>query len=203
MNLSFNDDQSTYLNQNFKDIECLKKVIDSKEFDNCIFNGCNFSETEFYKCKFYECKFVNCNLSTINVRSTSFFDTIFEDSKMIGIDWNRAEWPRIKLSSPIQFYKCILNDSSFFGLSLRELVIVECSAHSVDFREADCSEADFSSTDFTDSLFNKTNLTKANFRDAINYNINIFFNETKKAKFSLPEAMNLLRHLDIELVDID
>ena len=79
--------------------------------------------------------------------------------------------------------------------------MIECCAHEVDFREADCTKADFSFTDFQNSLFNKTNLTQANFTEAINYNINIFFNQLKKAKFSLPEAQNLLRSLEIELVE--
>ncbi len=199
--INLNDNQSFYQNQNFKDIHLSEKKIDQKEFDNCTFSGCNFSESEFYKCKFYECKFTNCNLTMIKVNNCSFFDTLFENSKAIGINWTAAAWPNIKLCSPIHFYKCALNYSSFFGLWLREIVMTECTATEVDFREADCTSANFTHTDFSQSLFNKTNLTKADFTDALSYSIDVFLNEIKKAKFSFPEAMNLLRCLDIQLID--
>lgn len=195
------DNQPVYINQHFKAINLCQTEIALKEFDNCIFEGCNFSETVFIKCKFYECKFINCNLSMINISGCSFFDIVFEDSKMIGINWAQAAWPNIKLISPIQFYQCILDHSSFFGLYLREIAIVECIAKEIDLRESDCTEADFTHTDFSKSLFGKTNLTKANFANAQNYSIDIFNNKVTKAKFSLPEATSLLNCLDIELLN--
>lgn len=54
---------------------------------------------------------------------------------------------------------------------------------------------------FNGSLFNKTILNRADFTDAVNYQINILQNEVTKAKFSRFEALNLLHSLDIELVD--
>ena len=76
---------------------------------------------------------------------------------------------------------------------MREVVMVECDAEDADFREADCTGADFTYTDFTKSLFGKTNLSKANFTDATNYYIDVFLNDIKKAKFTYPEVMNLLK----------
>lgn len=195
------DEQRIYVNQHFKGMDFSHQQINTKEFDNCHFIDCNLTDVSLLKCKFSECLFKNCNLSMAKVNGCSFFDVIFEDSKAIGINWTMAYWSTIKLSAPLKFYKSILNDSSFLGLSLHELVMVECKAHDVDFRETDCTQADFSYTDFTNSLFNKTNLTQANFSEAINYNIDVFLNEIKRAKFSLPEAMNLLNSLDIELVE--
>lgn len=193
--------KASFLNQPFKEMVLHNHEIFEKEFDNCEFSNCDFHESIFQKCKFYECKFIRCNLSVIKVKNCSFFDTLFEDCKTIGIDWTLAAWPRIKLSSPIKFDKCILNDSSFMGLSLREIIMTDCKAHEVDFRDADCTQGDFTATDFHNSLFNHTNLTNANFAEAVNYNIHVLFNEIKQAKFTLPEAANLLRSLDIELLD--
>jgi uncharacterized protein YjbI with pentapeptide repeats len=94
-----------------------------------------------------------------------------------------------------------MNDSCFFGLRLEELVIQECKAHDVDFREGNFSEADFTYTDFANSLFAETNLAGANFIEAISYTIDIYHNEIKRAKFSRYEAVRLLDSLNIELVD--
>jgi fluoroquinolone resistance protein len=195
----FKGNQESYIKQNFKEINLIKDKIELKEFDNCSFVDCNFSETTFYKCKFYECNFRNCNLSLIDLSHSSFYDTIFENSKVIGINWTKAHWTKVKLSSPLQFYKCSLNFSSFFGLYLREIVIEECIAEEIDLREADCELANFRQTDFLNSHFMKTNLKKADFTDAINYNIDVFSNFLKGAKFSFPEAMSLLNCLEIEL----
>jgi uncharacterized protein YjbI with pentapeptide repeats len=196
-----NGKANQYVSQRFTDLQLTQQKIKQKEFDNCLFKGCNFSETEFSQCKFNECHFINCNLSLIKVDKCMFFDTLFEESKVIGINWTRATWPSLKLTCPIRFIKCIINDASFMGLSIREIAIIECKAHDVDFRDADCYQADFSHTDLLNSLFNKSNLSYANFAEAFNYQIDIFHNEIKGAKFTLPEAANLLRSLDIELLD--
>jgi len=196
-----NDAKHLYIQENFNRITLTATEINAKEFDNCIFEACNFSESTFLNCKFYECKFINCNLSMIQVNGSSFFDVIFDECKAIGINWTKASWPRIKLCSPFRFNKCVLNHSSFLGLGLKEVVMIECKAKEVDFRDADCTEANFSYTDFANSFFGKTILTKADFSEAINYNIDIFNNVLSKAKFSLPEAVNLLNCMDIELVD--
>ena len=168
-------------------------------FSDCSFEHCDFSNSIFSACTFDECHFKDCNLSLVQFNQCRFRDTAFETCKMIGIDWNKIQWPNILVQSPIKFFHCILNDSSFFSLYLPELVMQHCKAHDVDFREGDFHEGDFSYTDFTGSLFGKTILRSTDFREAINYGIDVFENEVKHAKFSRDEALNLLQALEIEL----
>ena len=53
-------------------------------------------------------------------------------------------------------------------------------------------------------LTNKlSNLTNTNFAGAKNYTLNVADNKAKGTKFSLPEAMRLLYHMDIEIVDAE
>lgn len=190
-----------YNSQTFDDLNLSGKKITFKEFDCCVFKECDFSEAALNKSKFVGCHFIRCNLSLAKVQQSQFFDVVFEECKAVGIDWTMASWSQYVFCSPIKFYKSIINDSSFFGLSLEELEVEECKAHDVDFREGNFSSANFCNTDFTNSLFNKTNLTAASFIDAINYDIDIYFNEVSKAKFSRLEAVRLLECLDIDLVD--
>ncbi len=196
-----NLEHNSYFDKTFSEMDCAEKAIEGKVFEQCHFISCNFSQSTFEKCKFNECTFKNCNLSNIKIPKSHFYDVSFEGSKLIGVNWTKANWPSIKVNCSLKFYQCILSDSSFMGLCLRELEMIECKAHDVDFREADCLEADFSFTDFSNSLFNRTELSKANFADSTNYNINVFHNNIKKAKFNLPEAVNLLHCLEIEIVD--
>ncbi len=195
------DKTGEYLSKNFKGLNLSGNELISKEFDNCNFSDCDFSGAILDKSKFIDCNFVKCNLSLIKIEQSKFIDVMFEECKAIGIDWTKASWSNFKLNSPIRFYKCIINDSSFFGLSLEEIIIEECKAHDVDFREGNFSESNFSYTDFSNGLFNNTNLTGANFSEAINYNIDVYFNIISRAKFSRCEATRLLDSLGVELVD--
>ena len=195
------DEGGEYRSLRFNNLNLSAKELSAKEFDDCVFKECDFSEAVFNKSKFVECQFIRCNLSLAKVEQCQFIDVVFEECKAVGIDWTRVSWSQYVFCSPLKFYKSIINDSSFFGLSLQELEIEECKAHNVDFREGDFSSANFCNTDFTNSLFNKTNLTAADFIEAINYDIDVYFNEVSKAKFSRLEAVRLLEGLDIELVD--
>lgn len=190
-----------FLSQNFTSLSLSSINITSKVFDDCTFKECNFSEAILNNNKFIDCHFIKCNLSNINIENSKFSGVFFDQCKVIGVDWTRATWLKLPLFSPVKFYKCIINDSSFFGLHLEEIVIEECKAHYVDFREGRFSDANFTHTDFLYSMFNETNLIGADFSEAINYAIDIHFNKIKRAKFCRYEAMNLLTSLDIELVD--
>jgi uncharacterized protein YjbI with pentapeptide repeats len=119
----------------------------------------------------------------------------------VGINWTLASWPQLSFPVTLKFRKCILNDCSFLGLFLDEIVIDECKAHGVDFREGSFGRASFTYSDLTDSLFSKSNLSHADFSDASNYSIDIFNNKIDNAIFSRHEAVCLLDCLDIELVD--
>lgn len=190
-----------YLSETFENNAVLHQEVGDVEFEECEFRDCDFTESTFRKCKFIECSFIRCNLSVIKVPQTRFTDVTFDECKLTGVDWTRADWPRLMSTVTLKFNKCIINDSSFFGLSMDEVSVEECKAHDVDFREGSFCRGVFSYSDFTGSLFSKTNLTGADFSEAVNYNIDIFNNTVSKAKFTRYEAIRLLDSLDIELVD--
>lgn len=119
---------------------------------------------------------------------------------MIGIDWTTVRWPQVALASPIKFYHCIVDQSNFFELTLNEIVFESCQIKGCDFREADLKYAVFWQSDLLESLFLHTNLEYADFSDALNYQIDIYQNKVKKAKFSFPEVVNLLAYADINIV---
>ena len=192
---------SEYFSQTFTGIDAAGESFSEIVFENCIFQQCNFSEVRFYKCKFVDCAFSASNLSNLSIDYSKFFDVSFKESKLVGVNWTKADWPRFNSNAPISFSECIINDSSFFNLSLSELVLEHCKAQDVDFRNCTLSKARFCYTDLTNSLFFKTNLREADFSEAENYDIDIFNNDIKTAKFSRIEAVRLLNCLDVDLVD--
>jgi uncharacterized protein YjbI with pentapeptide repeats len=193
--------QKQHCDKIFSNLAELNREIGDIEFENCEFDSCDFTEIIFRKCTFINCTFNRCNLSVIKVPQSLFTNITFNECKIIGVDWSRAAWHRLIFSKPLQFHQCILNGSSFLGLTLDEIVLEECIAHDVDFREASLCRAVFTATDFTHSLFGKTDLSGADFTDAENYDIDIFNNKISKAKFSRYTANRLLNSLDIQLVD--
>ena len=187
--------------EEFKSVNLHGEKITKAEFETCTFVSCDFSETFFYGCRFIECTFINCNLSLMKLTSSKLSDLRFDSCKMIGIDWTMADWKSLLTPEPLRFKECILNDSNFFGLNLDELVMRECRAHEVDFRNASLQRASFKETDFKGALFESTQLQEANFIEAQNTHINLYKNKLQGAIFSRYEALYLLEAMGIELVD--
>ncbi|MGB6019696.1 MAG: pentapeptide repeat-containing protein [Sulfurimonadaceae bacterium] len=196
--VKFQDDNFA---EEFRDLDFSAEEIFSKEFDDCIFINCDFSDAQLRHCIFEDCRFLKCNLSVIEIDSSRFSNVVFEESKLSGIDWTKAAYSDVLLDAPLTFINCIVDYSSFYGLTLQTLVMRECKAHDVDFRESDLSQADFRETDFTDTLFRNTDLSGADFTLAENYTIDININTINEAKFSRYEAFSLLDGLNITLVD--
>ncbi|MFC0268048.1 pentapeptide repeat-containing protein [Kushneria aurantia] len=193
------DSNGDYDNIAFSEEVLEGRTLENSRFDSCSFTACHFAESLFKSCRFVECCFSDCNFSMAQFDGTLLSNVDFQRCKLIGIDWTRARWPSINIPDALSFEECVLNDSSFFSLYLAGAKMVGCRIHRVDFNEADCEEVDFSDSDLEGAAFRRTSLRGANFVDAINYNIDIFENDLKGAKFALPQAIALLNALDIEL----
>jgi fluoroquinolone resistance protein len=191
--------ESHYQDQTFEGVRLERHEITSSTFRECTFLRCTFTETTLRDCRFIHCTFKACDLSLLQVPVSTFPSTQFENSKLIGVNWTQAAWPRTDLGLPLAFIDCAMSHSTFIGLTLKRIQVKNCVAKEVDFREADLTDANFAGTNLEASIFGNTNLTEADFRGSRNYLINPSENKMKGAKFSLPEAMSLLYGLDIEL----
>jgi uncharacterized protein YjbI with pentapeptide repeats len=196
--------EDLYEDQVFKGISLDRQEVRGITFSGCTFIKCSFEEATFKACRFQDCAFKKCNLSLMKVDGSAFRNTKFDDSKVIGVNWVKASWGKAEihqLLKSIDFYNCVLNYSSFMGLTLAKATIKKCIAREVDFSDANLTQANCAFTDSTNSQFRHTNLTQANFAGASNYMIQPHLNTLKKTRFSLPDAMTLLYNLDIEIVE--
>ena len=82
---------------------------------------------------------------------------------------------------------------------MKKASLKESKIWNVHFTNTDLYYANFTDTDLLGSRFHRCNLTRADFRDAKNYMVDLSSNIVKKAKFSLPEAVELLKSFDIEI----
>jgi fluoroquinolone resistance protein len=199
-----------YFSQNYFDGQTFWEIVyDSQQIENvtfhdCSFRNCSFRETTFMACKFQSCVFKKCDLSLVKVDNSMFTNTLYEDSKVIGVNWVKASWGKTEihqLLKSIDFIGCVLNYSTFMELNLEKMILSKCIVKEVDFSETNLKQAKCTFSDFSGSHFRHTNLSEADFTGATNYIIKPHLNTLKKTKFSLPEAMSLLFNLDIEIID--
>lgn len=196
------NNHSTYEGQQFNNFDACEVTLLQSEFLGCEFQHCSFGESVFNACTFRDCVLKTCNLDLIQIDKSVFKNCQFEDCKMMGINWTRASWGRremAQLIKTINFQGCVLNYSTFMGLNLNGMKIIDCVALEVDFSEALLRKADFSGTDLQRAIFRNTDLRAADFSKARNYFISPQLNTISQAKFSLPEAMALLSAMDIIL----
>ncbi len=190
-----------YADQRFKRLTYRSKIFARQKFDACTFEHCSFQETVFQSCRFNDCTFTDCDLRLARVPGSSFRNVMFERSNVTGVNWADGSWAKSGLLNSIGFRDCDISYATFIGLDLKKLVLTHCVAKDVEFSDANLTQADCTETDFFESRFVHTNLTEADFTHARNYAIDPMLNTLKKAKFSLPEAIALLRSLNIELIE--
>ncbi|QUJ69865.1 pentapeptide repeat-containing protein (plasmid) [Photobacterium sp. GJ3] len=195
------EDYQQYFDETFEKLSLSFSEFTEVEFEDCEFTDCNFSESTLKHCKFINCYFDRCNLSLIRIPQSRFFGVTFVESKLVGVDWTQAHWPSFNVDHELRFRNSILNDASFFGLTLNELELTECKLHDVDFREGDFKAAKMTFCDFTHSLFMRTDLRGADLTESTQYHLHVLENQVEGAKFSRFEALNLLESLGVELVD--
>jgi uncharacterized protein YjbI with pentapeptide repeats len=130
----------------------------------------------------------------MSVKNTLLRDCHFINCKVIGVNFSETQ----ALSTP-SFFESTLDYSVFQLLNLSGAIFKNCSMKEVDFYEANLTKAEFSGSLLLDAVFNRANLTSADFRGAQEYFIDLRVTIVKKAKFSIPEALNLLKALDIFL----
>ncbi len=175
--------------------------LEGKSFEGCEFRHCRFSGAMLERCRFVDCSFHDCDLTGVVLSGSRLQAVTLIACTAIGIDWGRAHWSKYAITPQLRFHRSTLDDASFFGLELKELVIEDCRAHRVDFREGCFDRADFSRTDLRHSLFVRTGLRRADFTGATAYDIDPGLNAVEGARFSRDEAVRLLVGLGIELVD--
>lgn len=177
----------------FENIDYSGKHLLNREFLNCIFNSCDFTKTDFSNNDFMDCTFKNCNFSLTVFQDAGLKNSMFFDSKIIGVDFSKCN----QFLFSVGFQNCHLDYSSFYQTKLKKTRFEGCSIKEADFGEADLSLAIFSNCDLMGSSFFRTNLEKTDFLTAINYAFDPEQNKIKKARFSMEGLVGLLAKYDI------
>ena len=173
-----------------------KKSLEGRTFTSCSFNSCDFSESILRNAKFCTCTFVNCNLSLPKLDACRFQDARFIECKIVGAEFFKCE----KIFFSASFKKCLLHYCNFSDLNMKNTSFNGSHLKENHFTNTSLSGADFTDTDLSGTIFHNCDLCKADFSRAMRYDIDPQTNKIKKAKFSLPEVIGLLRGFDITII---
>ena len=176
------------------------EAFESCDFADCVFVDCSFSKCELDHTTLNECRFVRCEITGLRSVSSSVQSLDFEDCRLNEIEWaplmSNGAFP-----DPIHTLK---------GCSLKYNTFTEMNFNRFDFSNgneivgsmfAKCEMqlASFKGTELHETEFYQCDLRKADFREATGYKVDILGSRLKDARFSLPEAVNLLADLKIKL----
>lgn len=186
--------ETVYEDEVFKSLDLGGKSLKKSVFDEVTFENCHFVESNWQQAQFNGCRFKNCNLSLIDLTGCRLQQAVFEECKIVGLNFYKCE----KILH-LSFHKSILQTCNFTDLKLKGTSFAGSKIREVYFTGTDLSEANFTHTDLLGTVFHQCNLTKADFRNAQNYAIDLQTNNAKKAHFSLPEATDLLKCFDITI----
>lgn len=178
--------------QHLKQKDYTQQNLDGSTFIECTFESCDFTGSSLRNAKFENCSFRNCNIGLVKLDGCVFQQAKFIDCKIVGAEFYKCN----KTFFSANFKDCNLHYCNFSDLNMKNATISgkvkECH-----FTQTILTQAVFDDVDLAGTLFHKCDLSKADFTTAYNYSIDPLSNKIKKAKFSLPEAVNLLRMFDI------
>lgn len=185
--------ESTNENKVFKAMNLSDLSLVEHSFTNCTFEQCMFVNGNWRSAEFHSCTFTCCNISFVKIAGCFLQDVTFSECKLVGIEFHKCN----KTFFCVNIKQCALLNCNFSDLSMQKASFNQSQIRDCFFTNAQLSEADFTGVDLQGSIFHNCKLDKADFRGAKNYAINLQTNAAKKAKFSYPEVMTLLKYFDI------
>jgi fluoroquinolone resistance protein len=167
----------------------------NRVFDNCTFVRSNFLKCDFTGSIFTDCSFKQCELSLCKFVSVGLRGVLFEHSKLVGIDFTKCTTQFLEIA----FRKTMIDTCNFSVLPLSGVVFDQGVLRESVFVETNLRKAEFLDIDLAGTSFHNSDLEEADFSSARNYSINLLANKIRNARFSLPEAVSLLRAFEIKL----
>lgn len=182
-------------NQDFHQTDFEKDAEFIQEYEACIFTNCTFSQNQIESLVFIECEFIECNLSNCVLNNTAFRDVKFSDSKLLGLHFDDCN----PFLLQVNFQNCDLSYATFTNIQIKDIHFNACQLIQVDFSQAKLPKAKFDHSDLHQAIFDNSDLKGADFRYAVNYEINPNNNQLKDALFAPENLSGLLMSFPIKI----
>ena len=184
-------------NQEYRRLDLQGESLEDSRFVECRFSHCRFQNLELSHCSFYDCTFEDCTALGVSFRYTDAKNNRFVRCSLLGVNWTELQKSGNAFLPFLSFEACTLKHNVFFHQRLKRMDFSFCDLGGSFFDECDLTESRFTGANLKGTLFSNNNLTGADFREAKDYAISLENNKLKKARFSFPDALNLLTALGI------
>ncbi len=188
-----------YENELFENIKLENEILDGAEFIDCEFKNCVFEELTFNRCTLSDCKFVKCNIISLQTQYSQIKNTEFYGCNLIGVHWNEL-MPTGKVFEPIsKLSDCFLKYAAFINMNFIRFDFSSNSIQESAFDECNLRESNFKGCQLERTHYTNCDMRKADFRETSGYQIDLKSNNLENARFSFPQAINLLNCLGIKI----
>lgn len=180
-----------------QEIRSLDGPLEYGRYAHCLFEGCVFDERDFSGSSFSDCRFQDCLFNQVDLTGVRLKDVEFSESKLLGMDFS--------LCDPLLFSPTFAN-SKLFRCLFTEMKLkapisfAECNVEECDFSEAKIQKSNFHKCRLLGTTFHNTDLTGSDFREALDFHIDVTQNRINQCKFSTPEVLSLLDVFNLEIV---
>ena len=186
--------------ERFERLEFCEETFFDCDLSDCTFLDCTFENCKLDHTVLTECQFIRCTVTGLKMTMSRAKFTDFQNCTLNNIDWMSLQGDGT-FADPIESLKnCRLKYNTFTEMNFTKFKFAGNEIRRSMFAKCNLASADFERCDLTDTEFFQCDMRKANFKDASGYRVDIFGSKLKDAKFTLPEAVNLLNDLQIKLV---
>ena len=167
-------------------------------FERCLFDGVDLSYRQLGQCRFIDCTFKNVNLSMVQWAKSQLQSVLFEDSKLMGVDFTSCS----TLLFSVSFTRCDLSMSKFAHLDISHTIFKACQLYGSDFYRTNAHHCTFDTCQLKDSLFESTNLSYADLSSSHGLLIDPKKNDLNRTKVSVEQALQFAQAFNIDIVDL-
>lgn len=194
-----------YCGETFSKLDRAGEGLSSRLFEDCLFTGCRLEGALVENCQFSGCRFEGCKITAPKFRATQMLSCDFADCALSGVDWSALLDERKREMGFLPFDSlsgCSLRHCVFFGLDLKSFNFSRTDLSGSVFDGCHLEGASFQECRLGGASFAQNDLSGADFRGAEEYFFSLESNRVKGARFSLPEAVNLLSALGVVIEEL-
>ena len=190
---------SYFEGEKFRGLSFIEERFQGLTLLDCAFQDCVFESCAFLRCVLTECRFLNCRITDPKCEYSQVKFLTLENCSLTGVNWGLL-LPTGGFGDPLERMEaCRLKYNFFTGIDLRRFSFSGTALQGCMFAECNLMESNFQNCGLHETEFFRCDLTGANFREAVGYKGDVPSCTGKGAKFSLPEAANLLYSLGIQV----
>lgn len=167
--------------------------IERVELVDCLIQDSQLSEATLESCSLEDVTFRRCDLAVLQLGGTAFRGVRFEECKVTGLDWSRAQ----DLTFEVSFTDCVLDFSSFVGIRLKGLRIDGGRAHNVVFADCDLRDAKLRHVDLAGAQFTGNDLRGTDLSTSANVTLEPRTNRLHQTKLPVDAALKHLKQMGI------